>query len=461
MSDGTQYNSMSDLIDSIKALVFTNNSNEVSADDEQTAMLNIVETIFPMLEASLDHSNFINTNISGHPIEAIDNSGLGNAVSLESTDYFLSIKDDNTWFKTSVEELLSMIASAELPLTNKTINLSENTLNITLDDVAETANRKHLTTNDKANLTTLTNGSNADSLHKHASQTLEYIENISQLQTFLTTAGTKQGIVIKPLTITTSLYVTGTKYLYGEDIIIEDLPDIGVTNTINLYISNNVVLGADNVDTVVYNPNMSANIHFNTIKPIGNTAKSFTLAPTSSGSFNATYAFAPGIVSLSTNINKDILDFKPLPAIYTETGSEYVYTIIYNIDNGVTMEISYLANPSLPIELNVLPKTTDSTLLVFEMFEDVVTNVSSPGSASWNLPKFYNNTTEITVGLMGGTVGDYQRMVLDQSGGLYYGSLSTSSINLNEEALVFTTNPLNGHFSRKLTLKGRLSKTEY
>jgi len=52
MSQGTDYGTKPALLDAVEALVYTNTNNEISADAEQTAMNDIIETLWPQLGGS-------------------------------------------------------------------------------------------------------------------------------------------------------------------------------------------------------------------------------------------------------------------------------------------------------------------------------------------------------------------------------------------------------------------------
>lgn len=128
MSDGTAYNTKQQLIDSITSRIYSNSNNEVSADDEQTAMLNIVETIYNYLETNVDHNLTINKNIdNAHNIEDISDTGL-DLISNATINDVIVIRRAAGWVKESIEDLFNYYNDLPQTLTNKIISALDNTI---------------------------------------------------------------------------------------------------------------------------------------------------------------------------------------------------------------------------------------------------------------------------------------------------------------------------------------------
>lgn len=128
MSDGTAYSTKQQLIDSITSRIYTNIANEVSADDEQTAMLNIVESIYNYIETNLDHNLTTNKNVgTQHDIGTIGDTSLDLITNATTSDVVV-IRRVAGWVKQSIGDLFDYYNDLPQTLTNKVINALDNTI---------------------------------------------------------------------------------------------------------------------------------------------------------------------------------------------------------------------------------------------------------------------------------------------------------------------------------------------
>lgn len=466
MADGTVYATKGELIDAIKSLIFTNATNEVSADDDQTAMLNIVETLHTLIDTYKSHSNLENLdNLGDHNIVDIGDTGLSTIVNQVITDSVI-VRKDNQWVKITIEEIFDLLTDTPLVFSNKTISASTNTLDITLDDVAETANNKYFTSTNKTDMDTLTGGptSNADTLHSHYNIAYS-IKTIEELTSFLEDDTRIYGTVLTPLTIPANAYsINGEKRLTGEKLTLSGVISIASTDsTINIYIKNDIVLSGD---TYIQNQESGLTINLYTNIIYSNSGYTFTLGNSGGTAINLNYSHTPYTTALIPDgagitiarIN-DI--FQPKPVTWTVSGTNYVLTTTIDPNNKFSCNIRYNLALNTDFTVNLLPQVS-GLLCRFEGYEDAVEVVNSAIGAgnSWNIDKFYNNTTGVTQSItVLNTAGSTERFILNYGSGVeYIGSGDAGLVNLTSGPSIFTltSTETTGDQVREVTIWGSL-----
>jgi hypothetical protein len=220
MSDGTDKLNKQALIDAIKALVYTNSSNEVSADDEQTALLNIVETLYGAFER-IEHNNTIDRNsINAHELEAIATSNITSDTLIAGDNVFL--KKNDTWIKVTMTDIADFLKDVTETLTNKTISAVSNSItDLEITDITNLST----SLNNKMNKITTLYGNNfisTDSAGQLVSTDFYYLNSMEAVYNFLRLNGNLTGVLTKNVdnTYHTDIYIgEGAKKIIGNSTI--------------------------------------------------------------------------------------------------------------------------------------------------------------------------------------------------------------------------------------------------